>query len=344
MVAGYVVMRIALVGQWLRAAVQDPPRRSACLTYASAVVIAQIGWVVQIFVQTSLTVFFVSALVLMVVGGRRADPGGAADGGTPWHAHHVAERYGLLAIIALGEGVVGTVASLTAAVGEHGWSTDAILLVAAGIGLTFGMWWVYFLIPAGELLHARRRLSFWYGYLHLAVFGAIVATGAGLHVAAYYIDGESKLDSVGTVLAVAIPVAHLPVLDCSSSTRVWWARSICSTRCCWCWPGRCWWPPWRWRRAGHRWRCVCWWSPRLRWLSSSGSRRSGTGTPRRSSPHDWPAVFTARGESSKLSNSIRSCSAAIRRRALRRVTRMPMWPGSTPRTAPTRPRRNDANE
>lgn len=67
MVAGYVVMRIALVGQWLRAAVQDPPRRSACLTYASVVVIAQIGWVVQIFVQTSLTVFFVSALVLMVV-------------------------------------------------------------------------------------------------------------------------------------------------------------------------------------------------------------------------------------------------------------------------------------
>ena len=34
MVAGYVVMRIALVGQWLRAAKQDPDRRSACLTYA----------------------------------------------------------------------------------------------------------------------------------------------------------------------------------------------------------------------------------------------------------------------------------------------------------------------
>ena len=35
MVAGYVVMRIALVGQWLRAAKQDPDRRSACLTYAT---------------------------------------------------------------------------------------------------------------------------------------------------------------------------------------------------------------------------------------------------------------------------------------------------------------------
>ena len=35
-------------------------------------------------------------------------------GGTPWHPHHIAERYSLLAIIALGEGVVGTVASLSA--------------------------------------------------------------------------------------------------------------------------------------------------------------------------------------------------------------------------------------
>jgi low temperature requirement protein LtrA len=206
MVAGYVVMRIALVGQWLRAAAQDPQRRRACLTYVCAVIVAQIGWVVQIFAQTSVPVFFLTALVLVAVEMSGPMLAERWMGGTPWHAHHIAERYGLLAIIALGEGVVGTVASLTAAVGEHGWSTDAILLVASGIGLTFGMWWVYFLVPAGDLLHARRRLAFRYGYLHLAVFGAIVATGAGLHVAAYYVEEQSKLDSVGTVLAVAIPV------------------------------------------------------------------------------------------------------------------------------------------
>ena len=47
MVAGYVVMRIALVGQWLRAAKQDPERRSACLTYAAVVTVAQVGWIAQ---------------------------------------------------------------------------------------------------------------------------------------------------------------------------------------------------------------------------------------------------------------------------------------------------------
>ena len=70
-------------------------------------------------------------------------------GGTPWHAHHIAERYGLLAIIALGEGVVGTVASLSAVVSAQGWTFDAVFVVVAGVGLTFGMWWVVFRGAAG---------------------------------------------------------------------------------------------------------------------------------------------------------------------------------------------------
>jgi|GEM_PF-5180270 len=53
-------------------------------------------------------------------------------GGTPWHAYHIAERNGLLTIIALGEGVVGTVASLSAIIAERGWTTDAVLVAVAG--------------------------------------------------------------------------------------------------------------------------------------------------------------------------------------------------------------------
>jgi len=207
MVAGYVVMRIALVAQWLRAAAQDRQHRTACLTYAAALVLAQLGWIAQIFVQTTPMEFFVTGAVLVAVEICGPLVAERRMGGTPWHAHHIAERYGLLAIIALGEGVVGTAASLTAAVGEQGWSTDAVLLAVAGTGLTFGLWWVYFLVPAAELLHVHRRLSFRYGYLHIFVFGAIVATGAGLHLAAYHVEGHSHLDAVATVLAVAVPVA-----------------------------------------------------------------------------------------------------------------------------------------
>lgn len=206
MVAGYVVMRISLVGQWLRAAKQDPGRRSACLTYATAVTVAQIGWAASLFLTTSLPVTFVFVVVLIgieLLGPVLAE---TRMGGTPWHAHHITERYSLLTIIALGEGVVGTVASVSAAVGAQGWSYDAIFVAVAGIGLTFGMWWTYFVLPQADLLHAHPERSFVFGYFHILPFGAIVATGAGLHSAAYYIEHHSKLGSVETVLSVAVPV------------------------------------------------------------------------------------------------------------------------------------------
>ncbi len=206
MVAGYVVMRIALVTQWLRAAKQDPQRRAACLTYATVVTVAQVGWIVMIVLSTSVAATLVGAAVLVVFEMFGPWLAERRMGGTPWHAHHIAERYSLLTIIALGEGVVGTVASLSAVVSAQGWSVSAVLVAVAGTGLTFGMWWVYFIVPQSQLLHARRELSFLFGYLHLVVFGAIVGTGAGVHAAAYYVEHESKLNSVATVSSVAIPV------------------------------------------------------------------------------------------------------------------------------------------
>ncbi len=206
LVAGYVVMRIAMVIQWLRAAKQDPDRRSGCLTYASAITVAQVGWIGVAIANNSVGVSFMLFAVMMAIELTGPLLAEKRMGGTPWHAHHIVERNALLTIIALGEGVVGTVASLSAVVAEQGWTTDAVLVAVAGTGLTFGMWWVYFVVPAADLLHAHRERSFGYGYLHIVLFGSIVATGAGLHAAADYIEHRSELGSVATVMAVAVPV------------------------------------------------------------------------------------------------------------------------------------------
>ena len=58
----------------------------------------------------------------------------------------------------------------------------------AGTALTFGIWWTYFVIPHGDVLHAHRERSFGWGYGHIPLFGAVVAVGAGLHVAAYQLE------------------------------------------------------------------------------------------------------------------------------------------------------------
>ena len=207
MVAGYVVMRVAMVFLWLRAARQSRECRTACLVYARFIVLAQIGWVAMAFLHLTFVpaVLIVGGLLLVELAGPYLAE--TRHGGTPWHAHHMAERYGLLAIIALGEGVVGTVASLSAVVQAQGWTTDAVLVAVAGMGLTFGMWWCYFLLPAGEILHVRRERSFLWGYGSLSVLAAIAATGAGLHVAALYIEHQAHIGPVATVLALAVPVA-----------------------------------------------------------------------------------------------------------------------------------------
>jgi len=206
MVAGYVVMRIAMVSQWVRAAVQDPARRRVALTYAAFVTAAQIGWVLLVFAQPAFGTVILVALLLFIVELGGPIVAEVKLGGTPWNARHIAERYGLLTIIALGEVLFGTVTSVAALVQEQGWSSEAVLVVVAGVGLTFGLWWSYFIVPSGVILARYRRRSVVWSYSHILLFAAIAATGAGLHVVAYVVEGVATIDETGAVLAVAVPV------------------------------------------------------------------------------------------------------------------------------------------
>jgi low temperature requirement protein LtrA len=206
MVLGYVIMRVALVLQWLRAARQDPARRRACLTYAITISIAQIGWVVEIAVRFSAAAAFILGSILALIELTGPVLAERRDGGTPWHAHHIAERHSLFAIIALGEGVVGTVAALSAVVEQQGWTLDAMLVGIAGTALIFGMWWLYDLLPSAQILERHRDRAFVWGLGQILIVTAIVATGAGLHVAAYYIQHQTHSGPLPTVLSVALPV------------------------------------------------------------------------------------------------------------------------------------------
>ena len=69
------------------------------------------------------------------------------------------------------------------------------------------MWWIYFVVPCGPILERHRNRSFGWGYGHIPLFGAIVATGACLHVAAYLVEDKSELDVLDRLLATAIPLA-----------------------------------------------------------------------------------------------------------------------------------------
>ena len=207
MVLGYVIMRAGLITLWLRVTRHDHDRRRSAATYVVALTIAQIGWIGLLLADASIGAMFSVAAVLVVI--ELAGPFIAERrmGSTPWHAHHVAERYGLLTIIALGEVILGTVAALDAVIRAEGWTVDTALVGLAGVGMAFGMWWMYFVIPSAELLHRHRERSFGWGYGHLPLFASIAATGAGLHVAALFLEHEAHISQLAVVLTTAIPLA-----------------------------------------------------------------------------------------------------------------------------------------
>lgn len=205
MIGGYVVMRAATIALWLRAAANDPARRRTCLTYAGWLAVTQVGWIIALVVDQSVPVAltFMGILVIIEMTGpvvaERRTP-------TPWHAHHIAERYSLLVIITLGEVILGTILAISAVVDAEGWSLEAALVALGGTTLAFAMWWNYFSLPVGRILHRHRDRAFTFGYVHMLLFGAIAAVGAGLHVAANVISHEAHVDKVFAVLCVAVPV------------------------------------------------------------------------------------------------------------------------------------------
>lgn len=206
MIAGYVVMRVATIALWLRAARNDPARHRVCLTYAVGIAIVQVAWIVALVANPPAWV----ALTLMVVlaAAEMTVPYLAEriDGGTPWHPHHIAERYSLLVLITLGEVVTGTVLAVSAVVDEQGWSVEAVLVAFGGLLLAFTIWWSYFILPSGRMLHRRRDRSFGWGYLHIVLFGAVAAVGAGLHVASAVIGGHAGVGESYALWTLAVPV------------------------------------------------------------------------------------------------------------------------------------------
>ena len=57
-IVGYVIMRLALVTQWLRAAKHDPERRITAYRYAVGIVLVQIGWLVANFAHALQFLYF----------------------------------------------------------------------------------------------------------------------------------------------------------------------------------------------------------------------------------------------------------------------------------------------
>jgi low temperature requirement protein LtrA len=202
---GYVVMRVPLVVQWLRAARDDPERHAVALRYAVGVTVVQVLWVLRLALPDTagLVAFFVLVAldVAVPIWAERAGPM------TRWHPEHISERYGLFTIIVLGEVILAATTAVQVGLTEAG-VTGVLLAVAAGaLLIVFGVWWVYFYRPAADALRERPNSAFVWGYVHYFVFAAVGAVGAGLEVAIESALHEGHAGPRTAAYAVAVPVA-----------------------------------------------------------------------------------------------------------------------------------------
>ncbi|MEZ0491008.1 low temperature requirement protein A [Kineococcus sp. TBRC 1896] len=199
---GYVVMRLAVVVQWLRAAGGNEALRSAASRYAVGTTVVQVGWTVRLHLtdQGGWWTFLVLAAVELLVPAwaERAQR-------TPWHPHHIAERYGLFTLIVLGESILASVNALVEAVHDSHDPGDLLVLAISSFVVAAGLWWVYFF---GE--HHRRldgvRSGIVYGYGHYFVFGAAGALSAGVEVVIDHRGGDGELSSTATAAVITLPV------------------------------------------------------------------------------------------------------------------------------------------
>ena len=206
MVIGYVIMRLPLIALWLRAARQDPDRRRTSIAYAITIAVAQAGWILTTVIPAPAAVVVILLVALALAEMVAPVVIERTLGRAPWNAGHVAERFSLLTLITLGEVVASTTMAVGALVEEQGWSVAAGVIAAAGIVLTAGLWWAYFLIPSRTLLSRWPHRVWAWRYAHLPIFGAIAAVGAGLHVAALAVEhGEGS--ALLIALSTGIPVA-----------------------------------------------------------------------------------------------------------------------------------------
>jgi low temperature requirement protein LtrA len=200
---GYVVMRLAMVIQWLRAASSDLPHRRSSLRYAAGIAMTQVGWVLRLALPQgwAMASFFVLVLAELAVPiwAERAAP-------TTWHPRHITERYGLFTLIVLGECVLASTLAIQSALDADAALADLATTAAGGLLTVFAMWWLYFAKEAHGLLTSLRAGIVW-GYGHYLVFASAAAVGAGLAVNVDFLTHHAAIGPRAAAAAYTIPVA-----------------------------------------------------------------------------------------------------------------------------------------
>nr|WP_211347452.1 low temperature requirement protein A [Stackebrandtia endophytica] len=143
-ILAYVVMRLALVAQWLRASRWAGSARRATLTYAVGVAVVQMLWLAAMLLPPGI---FMPALIALIIAEISVPVIAERSGTTPWHPHHITERYGLFTLILLGESLLASANAIIGALHDSAAVGPLAAIAALTLIATAALWWIYFWPP-----------------------------------------------------------------------------------------------------------------------------------------------------------------------------------------------------
>lgn len=200
-VAGWTIQRAALVFLWLRVAAGAQDGARTARRYALGLTVLQSGWVLTLLLLPDPLRWAVGAGLLVL---ELALP--SIAGAISWHRGHIIERYGLLALIVLGEGIAAIHLILLANYGGGLFAVTDLSEAIAATVIVCSMWWLYFRRNEEAEIGRDRGIIAW-GYGHGVVFASAAAVGAGMDV---WSDLRAAQETAGpalATLAVAVPLA-----------------------------------------------------------------------------------------------------------------------------------------
>jgi low temperature requirement protein LtrA len=208
---GFLIMRLAMASQWLRVASQHPRSRPTALRYVIGIGLAQLYWAgyaLGAFGQAQALFWLGAAIELSVpVWAER-------HGATPWHRHHISERYGLFTIIVLGESVLASTTAVIHASRSAEHLPSLALIAVTALVIVAAMWWLYFTVPQHGLITDLRTGVLW-GYGHFLIFLSAAAIAPGFEVALQHATHEISLEATRAALTYTAPAALYVFM-------VWW--------------------------------------------------------------------------------------------------------------------------
>lgn len=183
---GWTIMRLGMIGLWLRAAAGSPAHRTTALRYAAGIALAQTGWVVMYLLASPQSAWFYAFAAAGYALELAVPPFAEGAAATPYHRHHLIERYGLLMIITLGE-IMLSISRGYGLLFASAPAVPAATAATAALVIVFSIWWIYF-CEQEHLPHLGFATALVWGYGHVFIFAATAlvgaAIGAGIDLAA----------------------------------------------------------------------------------------------------------------------------------------------------------------